>query len=57
VDLLKEEILTELIPEDDKEYETKMAMFNRYFHEVEKRLSETLSWRKGSGWTADIMMK
>jgi len=47
VDLLKEEILTELVPEDDKEYETKMAMFNRYFHEVEKKALRNLILEKG----------
>ena len=47
VDLLKEEMLTELVPEDDKEYETKMAMFNRYFHEVEKKALRNLILEKG----------
>jgi polyribonucleotide nucleotidyltransferase len=47
VDLLKEEILAELVPEDDQEYEAKIVMFNRYFHEVEKMALRTLILEKG----------
>jgi polyribonucleotide nucleotidyltransferase len=47
VDLLKEEMVKELVPADDKEFEAKMAMFNRYFHEVEKKALRNLILEKG----------
>ena len=47
VDQLKEEIVRELVPEDDKEHEVKMVMFNRYFHEVEKKALRNLILEKG----------
>jgi polyribonucleotide nucleotidyltransferase len=47
VDQLKEEIVRELVPEDDKEHEAKMLMFNRYFHEVEKKALRNLILEKG----------
>jgi len=47
VDLLKEEIVTELVPEDDQEYAAKILMFNRYFHEVEKKALRNLILEKG----------
>ena len=47
VDKLKEEIVKELVPEDDNEYEAKMGMFNRYFHEVEKKALRNLILEKG----------
>lgn len=47
VDLLKEEMLTELVPENDTEYEAKILMFNRYYHEVEKKALRNLILEKG----------
>jgi polyribonucleotide nucleotidyltransferase len=47
VDQLKEEITNELVPEDDEEYDAKMVMFNRYFHEVEKKALRNLILEKG----------
>src|SRR4030043_2237906 len=46
VDQLKEEIVRELVPEADKEHEAKMLMFNRYFHEVEKKALRNLILEK-----------
>jgi polyribonucleotide nucleotidyltransferase len=47
VDLLKEEILAELVPEDDPEHEAKKVMFDRYFHEAEKKALRNLILEKG----------
>jgi polyribonucleotide nucleotidyltransferase len=47
VDLLKEQVMKELIHEDDAEYEAKEVIFNRYFHEVEKKALRNLILEKG----------
>jgi polyribonucleotide nucleotidyltransferase len=47
VEQLKEETVKVLVPDNDDEYEPKMLMFNRYFHEVEKRALRNLILEKG----------
>jgi polyribonucleotide nucleotidyltransferase len=47
VDKLKEEISAELVPEEDADYEGKIRMFNRYFHEAEKKALRNLILEKG----------
>ena len=47
IDLLKDELITELITEDDEEAEVKMIIFNRYFYEVEKKALRNLILEKG----------
>ena len=42
IDELKEMLMGELIPEDDENVEGKTVMFNRYFHDVEKRALRNL---------------
>jgi len=46
VDQLKEEMLTELCPEDDVDAEKKRTLFNRYFLEVEKKSLRNLILEK-----------
>ena len=47
VDQLKEESAIELVPDDAADREAKMLMFNRYFHEVEKKALRNLILEKG----------
>ena len=47
VDQLKEEVSKELIPVESIDYEAKMLMFNRYFHEAEKKALRNLILEKG----------
>ncbi len=46
-DEVKEELKASLIPEDDEEAAAKELMFNRYFHEVEKKALRDLLLDKG----------
>jgi polyribonucleotide nucleotidyltransferase len=47
IDKLKEEISTELVPEGTEDYDDRMLMFNRYFHESEKKALRNLILEKG----------
>lgn len=47
IDQLKEEIVAELVPEGTDDYDDKMVMFNRYFHESEKKALRNLILEKG----------
>ncbi len=47
LDILKEELLAELVPEDDEEVEIKKIIFDRYFHDVEKKALRNLILEKG----------
>ena len=47
IDALKEELLTALIPEDDEEAGARTLMFNRYFHDVEKKALRNLILDEG----------
>jgi len=47
VDLLKEELVNELLKEDNPEHEAKKVMFHRYFHDVEKKALRNLILEKG----------
>jgi polyribonucleotide nucleotidyltransferase len=47
IDKLKEEIAAELVPEGTDDYDAKMVMFNRYFHESEKNALRNLILERG----------
>jgi polyribonucleotide nucleotidyltransferase len=47
IDQLKEEIAAELVPVGKDDYDDKMMMFNRYFHESEKNALRNLILEKG----------
>ena len=47
IDEVKEDLLAELIPEDDENAEGKTLMFNRYFHDVEKKALRNLILDEG----------
>ncbi len=47
IDLVKEELMAELLPEDAENLESKILMYKRYFHDVEKKALRTLILEKG----------
>lgn len=47
IDALKEELLEKLVPEDDEEAAARTMMFNRYFHDVEKKALRNLILDEG----------